>query len=188
PTGSWSACPASSTCPTTRFQHPRRETTTTTLETREPVRCRSSVAYRSAVDGPPRSRVAGSSRRGANLDREVAVAGVDGLRRMGDRMSVSEVSVVAENLPESQIGLTIEVPPDRVDEAFNRVLNRLSQRVKIEGFRPGKAPRPMVEARVGAVTLREEVIDLLVPPLVNEALRERSIEAIDRPSVEVQEL
>ena len=64
------------------------------------------------------------------------MAGVDGLRRMGDRMSVSEVSVVAENLPESQIGLTIEVPPDRVDEAF----------------------------------------------------RERSVEAIDRPRVEVQEL
>ena len=113
---------------------------------------------------------------------------VGGLRRMGHRMSVSEVSVVAENLPESQVGLTIEVPPDRVDEAFNRVLNRLSQRVKIEGFRPGKAPRPLVEARVGPVTLREEVIDLLVPPLVNEALKERSIEAIDRPRVEVQEL
>jgi trigger factor len=107
---------------------------------------------------------------------------------MGDRMSATEVSVVTENLPESQVGLTIEVPSDRVDDAFNRVLNRLSQRVKIEGFRPGKAPRPLVEARVGAVTLREEVIDFLVPPLVNEALRERSIEAIDRPQVEVQEL
>src|SRR5438132_5842150 len=107
---------------------------------------------------------------------------------MGDRMSVTDVSVVAEDLPESQVGLTIEVPADRVDDAFNRVLNRLSQRVKIEGFRPGKAPRPLVEARVGPVTLREEVIDFLVPPLVNEALRERSIEAIDRPSVEVQEL
>jgi trigger factor len=107
---------------------------------------------------------------------------------MGDRMSVTEVSVVTENLPESQVGLTIEVPSERVDDAFNRVLNRLSQRVKIEGFRPGKAPRPLVEARVGAVTLREEVIDFLVPPLVNEALRERSIEAIDRPQVEVHEL
>jgi trigger factor len=107
---------------------------------------------------------------------------------MGDRMSVTEVSVVTESLPESQVGLTIEVPSDRVDDAFNRVLNRLSQRVKIEGFRPGKAPRPLIEARVGAVTLREEVIDFLVPPLVSEALRERSIEAIDRPKVEVKEL
>jgi trigger factor len=116
------------------------------------------------------------------------VGGAGGARRMGDRMSVTEVSVVTENLPESQVGLTIEVPSERVDDAFNRVLNRLSQRVKIEGFRPGKAPRPLVEARVGAITLREEVIDFLVPPLVNEALRERSIEAIDRPQVEVHEL
>src|SRR5438309_9427294 len=103
-------------------------------------------------------------------------------------MSATEVSVVTENLPESQVGLTIEVPPERVDEAFERVLNRLSQRMKIGGFRPGKAPRPLVEARVGPVALREEVIDFLVPPLVSEALRERSIEAIDRPRVEVQEL
>lgn len=107
---------------------------------------------------------------------------------MGDRMSATDVSVVTEDLPDSQVGLTIEVPPDRVDDAYNRVLNRLAQRVKIGGFRPGKAPRPLVEARVGAATLREEVIDFLVPPLVSDALRERSIEAIDRPQVEVQEL
>jgi trigger factor len=110
------------------------------------------------------------------------------VRTMGDRMPVTEVSVVTEDLPESQVGLTIEVPPDRVDQAYDRVLNRLSQRVKIGGFRPGKAPRPLVEARVGPAALRDEVIDFLVPPLVDDALRERGIEAIARPTVEVQEL
>lgn len=103
-------------------------------------------------------------------------------------MPPTDLSVTTEDLPGSQVGITIEVAPERVDQAYDRVLQRLSQRVKIEGFRPGKAPRPLIEARVGPAALREEVIDFLVPPLVSEALRERSIEAIDRPRVEVREL
>ncbi len=103
-------------------------------------------------------------------------------------MATAELSVVTENLPGSQVGLTIEVPQEAVDEAYERVLKRLSQRVKIEGFRPGHAPKPLIEARIGPAALREEVIDALVPQAVNQALKERSIEPIDRPQVEVLDL
>src|SRR5438105_3252821 len=103
-------------------------------------------------------------------------------------MTAADVSVVTETLPGSQVGLTIEVPPEQVDRAFERVFNRLSQRVRIEGFRPGRAPRPLIEARLGAAAIREEVVETLVPTLVTQALRDHSIEAIDRPTVEVQEL
>jgi trigger factor len=103
-------------------------------------------------------------------------------------MTAADVSVVTETLPGSQVGLTIEVPPEQVDRAYERVLNRLAQRIRIEGFRPGKAPRPMVEARVGRSALRDEVADTLVPPLVAQALQDHSIDAIDRPRVEIQEL
>src|SRR5215471_7305498 len=103
-------------------------------------------------------------------------------------MTAADVSVVTETLPGSQVGLTIEVPSDQVDRAFERVLNRLAQRVRIEGFRPGKAPRPLVEARLGQSTIRDEVADALVPPLVAQALRDHDIDAIDRPRVEIKEL
>jgi trigger factor len=81
----------------------------------------------------------------------------------------------------------VEVPQAEVDKAFDRVLQRLQQRVKIEGFRPGKAPRELVEARVGSAALREEAIDLLVPEVVTEVLRDQAIAAIDRPRVDIQE-
>jgi trigger factor len=103
-------------------------------------------------------------------------------------MTAADVSVVTEALPGSQVGLTIEVPTDQVDRTFDRVLARLSQRIRIEGFRPGKAPRPLVEARLGPAAIREEVADALVSPVVNQALRDRSIEAIEAPRVEIQEL
>jgi trigger factor len=103
-------------------------------------------------------------------------------------MTAADVSVVTENLPGSQVGLTIEVPSDQVDRAYERALNRLAQKIKIGGFRPGKAPRPLVEARLGPAAVRDEVVETLVPGLVSQALRDHKIEAIDRPRVEVQEL
>jgi trigger factor len=103
-------------------------------------------------------------------------------------MTAADVSVVTETLPGSQVGLTIEVPSEQVDRAYDRALNRIAQRVRIGGFRPGKAPRPLVEARVGPAAVREEVVDTLVPGLVSQALRDHNIDAIDRPRVEVQEL
>ncbi|MGH7863339.1 MAG: trigger factor family protein, partial [Candidatus Dormibacteraceae bacterium] len=102
-------------------------------------------------------------------------------------MSTSELQIDTENLPGSLIGVQIEVPSPEVDRAFDRVLTRLQQRVKIEGFRPGKAPRALVEARLGSGAVREEAIDLLVPEVVSQALREKSISAIDNPKVEIAE-
>jgi len=96
--------------------------------------------------------------------------------------------VVTEPLPKSQVGLTIEVPAELVDATFERVLNRLVSKAKIEGFRPGRAPRQLVEARVGPAALREEVVEAIVPQVVQQAMRERSIDPIDNPDVEVIEL
>ncbi len=102
-------------------------------------------------------------------------------------MAEAELVVSTEELPGSQVGLTVEVPSDRVDRAFERVLQRLQQRVRIEGFRPGRAPRELVEARVGPSALREEAIELLVPEIVNQVLADRAISPIDRPRVDIQE-
>jgi trigger factor len=96
--------------------------------------------------------------------------------------------VETEQLPGSRVGLNIEIPQATVDATYERVLNRLVNRARIEGFRPGKAPRPLVEARLGASAIREEVIEVLVPAVIGQALTESNIEAIDRPNVEVVEL
>jgi trigger factor len=100
----------------------------------------------------------------------------------------TELSIATENLPRSQVGMTIEVPAELVDATYERVLNRLVSRSKIEGFRPGRAPRQLVEARVGSAALREEVVEAIVPEVVQRALREKSLDPIDNPDVEVLEL
>jgi trigger factor len=98
------------------------------------------------------------------------------------------LSVVTEQLPKSQVGMTIEVPAEIVDATYERVLNRLASRAKIEGFRPGRAPRALVESRIGPAALREEVVETMVPEVVRQALDEKSIDPIESPDVEVLEL
>ena len=91
-------------------------------------------------------------------------------------------------MPKSQVGLTIEVPAEMVDATFDKVLNRLTSKAKVEGFRPGKAPRALVEARLGPGTIREQVVETMVPEVVRQAMAENSIDPIANPDVEVVEL
>lgn len=96
-----------------------------------------------------------------------------------------QLSVTRENLPGSQVALTIEVPSEEVEAAFEKVIRKLSQKAKIQGFRPGKAPRSVVEARLGPEAIREEVIEALVPAVVSRALTEGELDPIDRPRVDL---
>jgi trigger factor len=98
------------------------------------------------------------------------------------------LSVVTEQLPKSQVGMTIEVPTAVVDATYERVLTRLVSRAKIEGFRPGRAPRSLVEARLGPAAVREEVVEAMIPDVMRQALQEKSLDPIDNPDVEVLEL
>lgn len=84
--------------------------------------------------------------------------------------------------------MTIEVPAEVVDATYDRVLSRLGSRAKIEGFRPGKAPRSLIESRIGPAALREEVVETMVREVVQRAMSEKDIDPIDNPDVEVLEL
>ena len=95
------------------------------------------------------------------------------------------LTVSRESLPGSQVALTIEVPAAELEAAYEKTLRRLTQKVKVQGFRPGKAPRAVLEARLGADAIKEEVIEAFVPEVVNRALTESDLEPIDRPRVDL---
>ena len=104
---------------------------------------------------------------------------------MPEAQGTAALSIATEPLPKSQVGMTIDIPAELVEATYERVLNRLASKAKIEGFRPGRAPRQLVEARVGQAALREEVVETLVPEVVQQALREKDLDPIDNPDVEV---
>ncbi len=71
-----------------------------------------------------------------------------------------------------------------LESAKTQAARRLAREVKIPGFRPGKAPRPVVESTVGKDRLRSEAIDDLLPEKVGSVLDEMGVELAVPPSLE----
>jgi len=82
--------------------------------------------------------------------------------------------------------VTIEIQPERVAQELGRAYDQLGRRVKLRGFRPGKAPRKVLE-RNFRDEIEKEVLEHLVADTFGEAVREHSIEAVAPPSVQVAE-
>lgn len=83
--------------------------------------------------------------------------------------------------------MTIRVPAARVAELLNKELDGLVRNAKIAGFRPGKAPRGVVEAQFSDYML-QEVKEKLVRETLNPALMENSLHMLGTPSFEVGEI
>jgi trigger factor len=80
--------------------------------------------------------------------------------------------------------LTVHIEETELESAKGAAARKLSSQMKIKGFRPGKAPRAIVERMVGADTLRREAIDEALPGIVTRALAETDLEPIVTPELE----
>jgi trigger factor len=102
---------------------------------------------------------------------------------------IPEVKVTTERLPNSQVKVEIEVTPERVERSIDDAYLRLAKRLNIPGFRPGKAPRPVVERHLGGRdALLHEALDKLVPEVYDEVVEEQDIHAIDLPQLSITNL
>ncbi|WP_157969074.1 trigger factor [Thermus sediminis] len=70
------------------------------------------------------------------------------------------------------VRVRVEVPAERVEASYQAMLKDLARRVKIPGFRPGKAPLKVVEARLGRQELLSDLKERLVEETYPEAVRE----------------
>jgi trigger factor len=95
---------------------------------------------------------------------------------------VADVTVTEAGPHEKLI--SFEIAEAELDSAKNAAARKISHEVKIRGFRPGKAPRAIVEATVGADRLRSEAIDEMLPDKVGDVLTEMDIEPAVPPALE----
>ena len=90
-----------------------------------------------------------------------------------------------EKTDNNKIKLEIEVAAPDVDTALARAYHKVVKTINLPGFRKGKVPRRILESRFGPEVLHEEVLELLVPPAYEEALKEADIDPIDHPEFEI---
>ena len=96
------------------------------------------------------------------------------------------MQVSLEHRPGSVVELSIEVPTEQVERAIQRAFDRLSPRVRVAGFRPGRAPREILEREIGWPAIREQALEILLPETLTQAVADNNLEAIENPRVEVE--
>src|ERR1700722_13363104 len=78
----------------------------------------------------------------------------------------------------NRVRLSVEIDKSEIDEALDATAKRLGRQVKIPGFRPGRVPRRVLEARMGgAVALRQQAISDALPDLYARAVQDTDITA-----------
>ncbi len=88
---------------------------------------------------------------------------------------------------EKNIGvLDVEVDADKVAEALDQAFRKVVKQVNVPGFRKGKVPRKIFEARFGVESLYQDALDILLPQAYTEAVEQTKIEPVDRPQVDVE--
>ena len=90
-----------------------------------------------------------------------------------------------ENLPKSQIKLTIEVSKDELTKFIDKAYEKLKGEVKISGFRPGKAPRFMVEKEIGSERFQKEALEIALPETYYQAIQEKKLLPIGPPEIKM---
>jgi trigger factor len=86
----------------------------------------------------------------------------------------------------NKVRLTVEVDESEIDEALNGVLRRLSREVRVPGFRPGKVPRRVIEARLGgAGALRDEALREALPEFYAKAVSDTEVDPINTPEIDI---
>ena len=90
-----------------------------------------------------------------------------------------------EKLEKSMVALTVEVSAGDFEAAVEKAYRKQRGSIRMPGFRPGKAPRKMIENMYGAGIFYEEAVNDALPGAYTAAVREAELEVVGHPEVEL---
>jgi trigger factor len=90
-----------------------------------------------------------------------------------------------DEVGKNKVKLTVEVPIADVEKLISQTYKRLAAQVKVPGFRPGKAPRAVIDQRLGKDFVCSEALKDLLPDLYAEAVRSEEIDVVSAPDIDV---
>lgn len=85
----------------------------------------------------------------------------------------------------TKVKLHVTVPADEFDKAIDAAFKKLAREVRIPGFRPGKAPRQLLEARLGSDIAREQALQDALPQYYVDAVTEHDVDVIAPPEIQI---
>jgi trigger factor len=96
------------------------------------------------------------------------------------------LTATLRKLDPTQVQLDIEVSRQDLDQARAQVFRRLAQRMRIPGFRPGRAPRHIIEQHVHADEVESEALKSVVPDAYARALEEHHLDPVAHPKIDLE--
>ncbi len=90
-----------------------------------------------------------------------------------------------EQLSPTRVRINVEVPFTELEPEFQRAYKELARQVRLPGFRPGKAPAKLLEARVGREAMLDQVVNEALPARYGQAVAESEVHPLGQPDIEV---
>jgi trigger factor len=98
------------------------------------------------------------------------------------------VKSTVEQLSPTRVRINVEVPFEELKPDFDRAYKALANQVRIPGFRPGKAPAKLIEARLGRGAILEQVVNEVLPARYSEAVSTAEVKVIGQPEIEITKI
>lgn len=92
---------------------------------------------------------------------------------------------IVEPLDDNRVKLTVEIPEAEMEVAIDDAFKRLARQIRMPGFRPGRAPRKLLEAQLGPDAGRSEALRTSVSQCYAQAVIEHDVDVIDSPEIEI---
>ncbi|OBI30185.1 trigger factor [Mycobacterium sp. E1386] len=90
-----------------------------------------------------------------------------------------------EQLSPTRVRINVEVPFSELEPDFQRAYRELAKQVRLPGFRPGKAPAKLLEARFGREALLDQVVNEALPARYGQAVVDSEVQPLGQPEIEV---
>ena len=90
-----------------------------------------------------------------------------------------------EKIEKSRVSLTIEVSAAEFEAAIEKAYLKMRKNINLQGFRPGKAPRKMIEKMYGVEVFFEEAINIAFPEAYEAAIKEKELQVVGYPEVDM---
>jgi trigger factor len=95
------------------------------------------------------------------------------------------MQTTVESLDGNKVKLHVAVPASEFERALDAAFKKLASEVRIPGFRPGKAPRRLLEARFGTEAARDQALRDSLPEYYVEAVTQHDVDPIAPPEIEI---
>lgn len=95
------------------------------------------------------------------------------------------MSFKVEELGKSMVKLTIEVPADEFEKAMETAYQKNKNKLSVQGFRKGKAPRSVVEKMYGPGVFYEDAANEVIPAAYEKTVEESGLDIVSRPEIDI---